>query len=576
MFPICSKGVRSTGIFVLCVFAILLRFSSGTRADTPDFGPNVLVFDPSMSGIQHQLDYVFAKQERSEFGPGRYAILFKPGHYNLDVQVGFYTQILGLGASPDDVEITGAVRSKATWMDGNATINFWRAVENLAITPTLENSTNVWAVSQDTELRRVHVRGQLNLSDHGWSSGGFFADCAIDGPVNAGSQQQWIARNSLLHGWTGGQWNMVFVGDANPPSGDWPEKSYTVIQNTPVIAEKPYLFMDNAGRYFVMVPDVQSHGSQGTTWGDGRSSGHALPLDQFFLAHPEQDNAATINAAVKAGKNLIFTPGVYHFESPVHIARPNTVVLGLGYPTLIPDHGTPAIIISDVDGVRLGGILLQAGPLSSPSLLQVGEAGSSANHAQNPTFLYDVFARAGGAAAGMADAFVTINSNNVVGDNFWLWRADHGRGADWNVNKNRNGLIVNGNDVTIYGLAVEHCQGYQTLWNGNGGRVYFYQSEMPYDPPSQSAWSHDGVRGFASYKVADNVTNHEAWGLGVYCVFYAAAVIADEAIETPAGAGIQMHHMITLRLGGLPGSGIAHVINGTGRAVIHAKKARVN
>jgi hypothetical protein len=136
--------------------------------------------------------------------------------------------------------------------------------------------------------------------------------------------------------------------------------------------------------------------------------------------------------------------------------------------------------------------------------------------------------------------------------------------------------VVNGNGVTIYGLAVEHCQEYQTLWNGNGGRVYFYQSEMPYDPPSQSAWSHDGVRGFASYKVGDNVTSHEAWGLGVYCVFYAAAVIADDAIEPPVGAGIGMHDMITLRFGGRAGSGIAHVINGKGDEVIDRKDARVN
>jgi hypothetical protein len=162
-----------------------------------------------------------------------------------------------------------------------------------------------------------------------------------------------------------------------------------------------------------------------------------------------------------------------------------------------------------------------------------------------------------------------------VGDNFWLWRADHGKGAGWNSNKNRNGLIVNGNDVTLYGLFVEHCQEYQTIWNGNGGRVYFYQSEMPYDPPGHAAWSHGGIRGYASYKVGDAVTTHEAWGLGIYCVFTSAPVVADTAIETPDAPGIKMHHMITLRFGGKPGSGINHVINGNGTAVISAKEARV-
>src|SRR5439155_6038555 len=177
--------------------------------------------------------------------------------------------------------------------------------------------------------------------------------------------------------------------------------------------------------------------------------------------------------------------------------------------------------IADVDGVKLAGILFEAGPAESPTLLQVGEAGSAASHAADPIFLYDIFCRAGGATVGVASAFVTIHSNNVVGDNLWLWRADHGAGAKWDQNRNRNGLIVNGNDVTMYALFVEHCQEYQTIWNGNGGRVYFYQSEMPYDPPTQEAWSHDdprgsahsAVRGFASYKVAENVTSHEAWGL---------------------------------------------------------------
>ena len=164
----------------------------------------------------------------------------------------------------------------------------------------------------------------------------------------------------------------------------------------------------------------------------------------------------------------------------------------------------------------------------------------------------------------------------MVGDNFWLWRADHGRGAGWNSNPNKNGLIVNGDNVTLYGLFVEHCQEYQTIWNGNGGRVYFYQSEMPYDPPSQEAWRHGEVNGYASYKVADTVTTHEAWGLGVYCVFYAAPVVAENAIETPTAPGVKMHHMVTIRLAGQPNSGINHVINGTGAPVITTRKAVVD
>jgi hypothetical protein len=557
-------------------FAFLLFvFGSLAVAAEPDFGPNVLIFDPRTPGIQQRLDAIFARQERAQFGSARYAYLFMPGEYHLDVRIGFYMQANGLGRLPDAVRIVGAVRSTAEWMHGNATCNFWRCAENLLITPIDEDHMDVWAVSQGTALRRMHIHGNLNLWDHGWSSGGFMADSKIDRQINSGSQQQWLSRNDEWNHWRGGSYNMVFVGSTNPPSGDWPERPYTVIDRTPLMREKPYLFVDASNRYFVMVPELRK-GSQGTTWSGGTTNGRAISLDQFYLAHSDQDTAANINAALSAGKNLLLTPGIYHLDNPLHINRPNTIVLGLGYPTLIPINGTPAMTVSDVDGIELGGVLLDAGPKNSPTLLQVGSVSGEASHADNSIFLYDIYCRAGGATVGMADSFVTINSNNVVGDNFWLWRADHGAGARWNQNKNRNGLIVNGNDVTLYGLFVEHCQEYQTIWNGKGGRVYFYQSEMPYDPPSQEAWSHDGVRGYASYKVGDGVKMHEAWGLGIYCVFRGGPIIADRAIETPTTASIKMHHMVTVRFNGVPGSGIEHVINNRGGAVISQHEARVD
>ena len=165
---------------------------------------------------------------------------------------------------------------------------------------------------------------------------------------------------------------------------------------------------------------------------------------------------------------------------------------------------------------------------------------------------------------GTAANCVTIDSNDVLVDNTWLWRADHGAGASWTVNRSNNGLIVNGANVTIYGLFVEHFQQYQTLWNGNGGAVYFYQSEMPYDPPDQGSWQEAaGVNGYASYKVADGVTTHQAQGLGVYSVFD-NDVEAANAIETPSGAGIAMHHMVTVSLAA---GAIDNIINGTGGTV---------
>lgn len=535
------------------------------------FGPNVLIFDPSMSmaTIQAQIDQVFKAQETNQFGTERFAYFFKPGQYDLDVQVGFYMHVLGLGQSPDDVTITGAVRSKADWFKGNATQNFWRTAENFAVVPTRDGNRDVWAVSQATALRRVHVKGSMDLWDRAydpaWSSGGFIADSKIDNVLESGSQQQFLTRNSVLSNWSGGVWNMVFVGDEQAPAGAWPAKPYTVVDKTPVVREKPYLTIDSAGKYSVMVPALKTD-SLGISWAAGAPASPSLPLDAFYVAHAGYDTANTINAALEAGKNLILTPGVYHLKSSVHVARPGTIVLGLGLATLIPDQGTEAMVIDDVDGVSVSGVLFDAGAIESPTMLLVGPTKSGADHAADPTALFDVSCRVGGATAGSAQSCVTINSNNAFIDNMWLWRADHGSGVGWTINKSPNGILINGSDVTAYGLFVEHFQEYQTLWNGERGRVYFYQSEIPYDVPSQDVWTHGGVNGYSSYKVADSVKTHDARGLGVYCVFY-NPVVLENAIETPVTPGVSLHHMVTEWLGVAQGSAINHIINGQGDTV---------
>ena len=530
----------------------------------PDFGPNVLIFDPSMpmATIQSQLDGVIGKQASNQFGTERYAYFFKPGQYQLDVKIGFYMQVLGLGQSPDDVQITGGVRSKADWFGGNATLNFWRAAENFAVSPTQDSNIEVWAVSQGTALRRAHVKSSANLSDGGYSSGGFIADSQFDGPLTSGTQQQFFSRNTAWSGWGGGVWNMVFSGIDKPPQGAWPSLPYTVIAKTPLIREKPYLTIDSAGHYFVMVPAVKTD-SIGNSWAAPGATATAVSTDKFYVAKPTTDTSATINAALVQGKHLLLTPGIYHLDDSIQVTQANTIVFGLGLATLVPNQGAPVLTIADVDGVTVSGIIVDAGATSSPTLLQVGPPNATGMHSQNPSSLHDISCRIGGATTGTAANCVTINSSDVIGDNLWMWRADHGAGANWTGNASKNGLIVNGNNVTVYGLFVEHFQEYQTLWNGNGGRLYFYQSEMPYDPPSQTAWQHDGVNGYASYKVADAVTTHEAWGLGTYCSFH-SAVVSDNSIETPTASGIAMHHMMTSWLNGTGGSGISHIINGTG------------
>jgi len=538
------------------------------------FGPNVLIFDPAtpMADIQAQLDQVFVKQEKNQFGLERYALFFKPGLYNLDVKLGFYTQVLGLGAVPDDVGITGAIRVTADWKNGNGRRNFWRSAENISVTPTLDNNVNLWAVSQGTALRRFHVKGSLNLWDSkyqiAWTSGGFIADSKVDATINSGSQQQFLTRNSSLNQWTGGNWNMVFVGDEQAPVESWPKPAYTVTPVTFNMREKPYIVMDATGKYSVAVPNFKFN-TVGVSWGEGSIPPPKLPIENFYIAHAGYDTARSMNEALASGKSLILTPGVYHLRASLRVNNAKTIVMGLGSATLVPDNGTEAIIVGDVDDVTITGIVLDAGPANSPTLLKTGDVKTNRSHSGRPILLSDISCRIGGMAPGLAQSCVLINTGNTILDNVWLWRSDQGNGVGWDLNRSANGIIVNGDFVTAYGLFVEQFQEYQTIWNGNEGALYFYQSELPYDVPDQASWSHNGIKGYASLKVGNKVTHFKAGGIGVYCNFQ-NSVILENAVETPTVEGVQVRHIVTQWLGRAKASGINHLLNGTGKSVLQS------
>jgi len=562
------------------------------KLDNP-FGPSVIVFDPSMSDsqINNTVTQIYNAQRFNEFGDNRYAFLFMPGRYgntnDVDIKVGYYTQVIGLGASPDDVTIKGAVRTQDAPPAGDpgagpgALDNFWRGAENLAVIPTLGSigypnavpkDQNVWAVSQAAPMRRMHILGSLRLFELGWSSGGFLANSQIDNQIISGSQQQWFTRNSSFNTWVNGNWNMVLLGSTGTlPAGTWPNPPFTAIDTTPIISEKPFLMFDiSANQYVVLVPRLRQN-AVGIDWSD---LGTKLPLTDFYIAQPNTATAAAINAALVQRKHILFTPGVYHLEDSIRVTHSNTILLGLGFPSLVPNNGQPILLISDVGGVKVGGIILDAGSISSPTLLQVGELGSTRDHSLNPTFLYDIFCRVGGTTLpGKAASCVTINSNNVVGDYFWLWRADHGSNVGWTINTSDTGLIVNGANVSIYGLMVEHFQKYQTIWNGENGKMVFYQSEIPYDPPSQAAWMNQSAQGYASYKVAPTVSMHSAWGLGIYNYFRDSNnTYLDNAIEAPLSCRINFTHMVTVWLDGQTNSGILHIINNVGNPVSPANR----
>ena len=164
-------------------------------------------------------------------------------------------------------------------------------------------------------------------------------------------------------------------------------------------------------------------------------------------------------------------------------------MLGLGFPTLVPENGTVAMRVASVPGVRLAGMIFDAGPVSSPVLLQVGSGPRAGQgNPADPTVLQDVFFRIGGAGPGQAATSLVVNSSQVILDDIWAWRADHGNGVGWTGNVGNTGVIVNGDNVTAYGLFVEHYEKDEVIWNGKDGTDIFFQNEMPYDPPSQAAW----------------------------------------------------------------------------------------
>ncbi|ADR22344.1 hypothetical protein MATR_00150 [Marivirga tractuosa] len=535
---------------------------------TSIFGQNVLVFDDSMDldSIKMRLEALHEQQKYNEFGSERYALLFKPGTYDLDVTVDYYVQALGLGRYPDDVTINGAVQSTSSTSDNKVTTMFWRGAENFKVVP--KNGEMIyWAVSQAAPYRKMHVAGDINFDKGSWASGGVLANSVVEGRAGLTTGQQWMTRNSSIGKWEGGNWNRVFVGVEGAPNDTWPAQPTTVIDKTPVVREKPFLTYTESGDYAVFVPELLKETS-GPSWINRDEKGELISIADFHIAFPDKDNSTSINQALAGGKHILFTPGIYDLDETLTIKKPNTVILGIGLPTLIPQNGEIAVATHDVPGVKLAGFMVDAGPDLSPSLIQIGTEDSDEDFSANPISLHDIYCRVGGAVVGQAETTVTINSNYVIGDHFWLWRADHGTGTEWMDGQNKHGLVVNGDHVTIYALFNEHFQGYQTLWKGEYGRTYFYQSEIPYSPPSLELWNDNGKPGYASYKVADSVENHNAYGLGIYSFFRGEPTVSnnvrlENAMEVPDNSGIVITHISTFA--GLNG-GINHSINGMGES----------
>lgn len=556
-------------------------------SDREIFGEKVLVFSPSdhpetvaarLRDIDHRL---FGR----EMSADRYAVLFRPGDYTAagTVSVPFYVQLAGLGKTPYEVSLAN-VHTAPHLGEGNGTCTFWRSAENFSVKgpETYEEPlTFKWAVSQAAPMRRIYSQRVMRSQwENGWVSGGYAADCVFDAAAGSDHQQQWLYRNSVLAKGRGDfreeKYNYCFLGvelgdsaDRASYVGPQARENVTFIPATPVIREKPFLFVGDDGRYKVFRPALR-HDVAGVSYTrDDMGPGEEIDLlDNFYIVKGDSVSAADINARLAEGRHILFTPGMYRLEEPLRVTHPNTIVMGIGWATLIPGENNPstALEVADVDGVTVASLLFDA-HFSSETLLRVGDGKSAVRHTANPTLLADLFFRIGGfrPAPVHVDHAVQINSNDVIGDHFWIWRADHGvRGSvGWDVNTARNGLVVDGDNVSVYGLFNEHFQEYQTLWRGENGLMVFYQCETPYDAPVQAAYmSENGTRdGYAAYKVADSVKAHTAMALGIYDVIHNDIRIHN-SVEVPEVPGVSVVNLCNNSLSNPGPRGLGNLING--------------
>eukprot|EP01052_Picozoa_sp_SAG31_P016625 SAG31_NODE_1107_length_9877_cov_4.000102_9_plen_463_part_00 len=420
----------------------------------------------------------------------------------------------------------------------------------------------VWSVSQAAPLRRLIVEGDLELgtATNTQGSGGYISGVKLSGMLNFTMQQQWIARNCNI-GKRGVSYfanpprsvNFVYVGTTgSPPSTTEctnsgteaisPSPQQLVEEHTPVVVEKPFITIDSHGKYYLVTPRA-SFNTTGPQWAMDEDHVYMDGFDKVFVASNET-SVNKINTKLRQGLHVILTPGVYYLNEPIRIGRPQSshqVLLGLGLATLVPLRGKAAVEVLDVPGVRVAGLLLQAGPVTSKALISVGSTVSDRNgessHRENPILLADVFARVGGPGVDpetglgppvSATVMMEINSSHVVLDNVWLWRADV-RNAHRSRDCNHS-LVVNGHSVKAYGLAAEHVQSDNIVWNGESGSVYFYQAEldglahMPGDKTPDF-----GPNGVSGYRV--NALEHHAVGVGVYCWFSSPGIIVQSGVK---------------------------------------------
>lgn len=610
-----------------------------TQPNAPAWGKNVHLFAPTSDAatlerhIAELLSNVNPLSDGSDdgqnghFSDERHALLFKPGEYDIDIQVGYYTQVMGLGASPSDVIFKGGTKGYGPYIlaldqrssddDGTGSLNtFWRSIENVKI----QTSNAYWAVSQAAPMRRVEVDGTLWFFDSltsgcNFASGGFAADIYIKDSTIPGSQQQYCLRNCTFGKEVSRcAWNLVQCGCDNAMATTSIDEY--LVYNQPksnIIAEKPYITVvqrpayGNDGKgtretedaYLLNVPRVKANSagvsfapSDGTKGKDFVAGSHdVIPFEYVFYADADALGmgtvAASIQAQLDAGYAVVFAPAIFQLEQTLEIRTKDQVLLGIGMATLKPPaDGSPCLrIASGVEGVRIAGLTLQSskldkGKFAGSTLLDwCATPNSCALPSANPGVLSDIFARVGGPdktdrdSVGV-DVMVRIAANNVVADNLWLWRADHSALADGEQPK----------EGQIFHLVTSGEFPCNTAIQVLGDYVSIYGLACEHTIQNITQWSGNngtvlfyqcelpydvtqaayGDPGYAGYVVDDSVEKHTAAGVGVYSYFRDSEVLVKSACMGAPVSSQRMYNVFTRFLNKRGNGGIENVINKQG------------
>lgn len=584
------------------------------------------------TGVQELFDSVAQKQLHNPYGNERYVFLLQPGEHGspdagLHVQLGYYTSVIGTGQRPEDTVWHGTV---SVPNDPNPCVgalnNFYRGIHNFTL--DVGESENHFSTSQACPIRDMVVRSSSSSDpaaatfalskfdpanepedickrdDEGndlgeYSSGGFMANCQMRN-VEFGTQQQFFVRDSSLSRASGGAWNIFFArctgdfqrsfgGDnvtlLNNPDGPNPRSAPRLLAfakanvgtSDSVTDSNRSKDEEEAEQRIRFAVDVSS-GPESTTVMSGWSETKEPTSDLKSVVFVTPDNSANeINSWLgdrsQKIRALVFCPGVYYLDESLNVTVDNSVLMGLGYATLIAANGNSAIVV-EAEGVSLSGFIIEAGNLNSDVLLQVGgrhvssSSSSSGGDRNNPTVLYDIFTRTATREA-RATTMIEINQDHTIIDHCWNWRADHVAGESGGLGSDQavamNGLVVNADYVTAYGLFSEHFLKYCVWWKGHHGTIYFQQTELPYDvvtTTSGEQYDKPGLRIDGS--------NFQGFGIGVYTYFNNKKFPSDptpnptvsSAVQVATKAANQLSGVFTVFLNG--GGQTLKVVNDTG------------